>query len=146
MHFTRRSEYAVHSLFYLALRSADEPVLLQELAADQHLSPSYLAKVMQRLAGAGLVRAYVGGNGGYTLARSAREITFADAVRAVEGQAGLFNCLQQQRRCIAGPGCEIQKVFQEAEQEMMHRLEQTTIQDLVDLLFRRKLRLKWLGQ
>lgn len=111
MHFSCRSEYAIHSLFYLTLRSADEPVLLQELAADQHLSSSYLAKVMQRLSGAGLVQAYVGGNGGYTLARPAREITFADAVRSVEGQVGFFNCLQQQRRCIAGPGCEIQKVF-----------------------------------
>lgn len=129
MQFSQKTEYALHSLLYLACKQ--EVILVDKIAAEQNISKSYLAKVMQKLSNAGLVKSYVGASGGYTLAKSAAEISFADVVRIFETEEQVLDCLDQERNCPAGPSCKILTTLNDAYQEMIDRLEETTIQDLV---------------
>jgi DNA-binding IscR family transcriptional regulator len=55
MQFSIGCEYAIHGLLYLAMRSPDEVILVTDVARAQNLPVSYLAKVFQLLARAGLV-------------------------------------------------------------------------------------------
>jgi Rrf2 family protein len=128
MQLSQKTEYAVHSLLYLTYKK--QVTLVDEIAQHLKASQSYLAKVMQRLSKAGLVKSYVGAGGGYILAKQPEEITFADVARIFEEETQVLDCLAEARDCDARPDCKILHVFNDAYQKMMEELEMTTIADL----------------
>ena len=79
--------YAIQALSCLE-EPGGQPYLVQVVAECTGISPSYLSKVMQRLAQKGLIVAKRGKNGGVVLARPAREITLYDLAEAVDGARG----------------------------------------------------------
>jgi Rrf2 family protein len=62
------------------------------LAAFHKLPPAYMAKHLQALSHAGIVRSVRGVRGGYRLARPANEISLWDIRQAIEGAAPDFTC------------------------------------------------------
>jgi len=84
LHFSDASLIAVHALGGLAA-SPDHLVQSKDLAAIIGASEHHVAKVMQRLVHAGIVRSVKGPSGGFALAKSADAISFKDAIEAVDG-------------------------------------------------------------
>ncbi|MBV1855580.1 RrF2 family transcriptional regulator [Catellatospora tritici] len=128
-------EWALHCCF--ALTAATEPVPAVRLAKLHDVSPSYLAKQLQELSRAGLVRSVQGKAGGYLLTRPAEEITVLDVVEAIEGPAGAFVCTEvRQRGPLATPPescaapCGIARVMYEADHAWRQSLRRVTIADL----------------
>ena len=73
-----------------------------EIARETNISPSFLAKIVQRLVAEGILITGKGPGGGVRLARSATEVTLLDVVRAIDG-------LGFQSRCVLGfPKCNDQ--------------------------------------
>jgi Rrf2 family protein len=89
-------EWALHCC--VVLTSVDEPVPATRLAGLHDVSPSYLAKQLQALSRAGLVRSVQGKAGGYVLTRDPASITLLDVVEAVEGPARAFVCTEIRQR------------------------------------------------
>lgn len=77
-------EWAVHCC--VVLSQADRPVPTARLAEFHGVSRTYLAKNLQQLSRAGLVRATEGRVGGYELTRGSGEITVLQIVMAIEGE------------------------------------------------------------
>jgi Rrf2 family transcriptional regulator, nitric oxide-sensitive transcriptional repressor len=130
MKLSKSTELALHGLFQLAT-TRPRQLLVAEMASAQHVSTSYLAKVFQRLARKGLVKSTRGKKGGFILARTPAEITLADIVRAVEAEEPLFDCLGEQRNCKALDDCLVHGCFKEAEANLYHALEGTSLNDLL---------------
>ena len=68
-------------------------------AAAQRIPSARLAKVVQDLARAGLVRTMRGQQGGVMLARPAADITVREVYEAVEGPILLCRCRQRVEPC-----------------------------------------------
>ena len=85
MLFSAKAEYACVAMLELASRSADtKPVRLADMA-DRHGIPSrFLVQILLDLKRAGLVASTRGAAGGYTLGRSADEITLFDVIRIMD--------------------------------------------------------------
>ena len=62
---------------------------MRDLAERAQLPAPFLAKVLQRLALAGVLRSRKGKAGGFVLGRPASEITLADVLLALEGKDDL---------------------------------------------------------
>lgn len=88
MQVTARVDYAVRALLELAARDGVR-VTRDELADAQCIPPRYLEAILAQLRHAGLVHGQRGSSGGYTLGRSAAEITVAEISRAVDGPLSL---------------------------------------------------------
>ncbi len=146
MQFSLSTEYAIHSLIYLALQPKGKVTLVSEVARAQGVSETYLAKVFQQLAKAGVVISYRGAKGGFALARPPSEISLRQIVAAIEGEAPLFRCLEDRRNCALGDDCEIRSVMNRVEAVMWDMLEQTKLSDLIDGLRPRKEKVRWLTQ
>lgn len=89
--FSQTTEYALRAMAWLAL----SPGLLiptAQLAEKTHVPPHYLAKVLQQLSAAKLIRGRRGVSGGYQLARTAREISLLDVVRSVTQVERITKC------------------------------------------------------
>ncbi|HVP17867.1 MAG TPA: Rrf2 family transcriptional regulator [Spirochaetia bacterium] len=126
--FTTSIEYAVHTLIYIADRGSGA-VLVGDIARAIKAPESYLRKVLQQLARAGLLSSHRGVKGGFSLGRDAREISLRDVVEAVDGSLPTWCCVKEKQRCSEAP-CPVSAAFEDARQKMAESLGQTTIGNL----------------
>ncbi|GGO03067.1 RrF2 family transcriptional regulator [Saccharibacillus kuerlensis] len=127
MNYSKGTNYALHTMLDLAARPAGLKIGVQDLAVKQRVSPTYLSKILTKLAKAGLVDSYSGAQGGYCLRRNKYEISFLDIIQAVEGNTPLFKGCDSN-----GPGCLIEAVMRESERKMDEHLRTTTIGQVAD--------------
>lgn len=128
-------EWALHCC--VVLTAADRPVPAQRLAELHGVSASYLAKQLQALSRARLVRSAQGQSGGYVLTRSATEVTVLDVVEAVDGARPAFVCTEiRQRGPMATPResclapCAISRAMAAADEAWRSALRDVSIADL----------------
>ena len=69
---TRRGEYGVTAILYLAQKPRDELTQIHEIAAHCGLPEPFLAQILRLLVRAGLVTSKKGVRGGFSLARIRR--------------------------------------------------------------------------
>lgn len=69
-------------------RSGDSPVPVKELAERRDIPDQFLEQLFSTLRRAGLLTSHRGSKGGYTLARTAAEITVLEVVQALDGKVG----------------------------------------------------------
>jgi len=85
MHVTAKADYAVRAVIELAGSRMDAPRKVDDVAKAQGIPVSFLENILTQLRSSGLVRSQRGPEGGYWLARPARDINLAQVIRAVEG-------------------------------------------------------------
>jgi Rrf2 family transcriptional regulator, iron-sulfur cluster assembly transcription factor len=84
MRMSTKGRFAVNALIDLALHAKSGPVALVSISRRQRVSLSYLEQLFSRLRRDGIVNSMRGPGGGYTLGRTAEEISVADIVTAVD--------------------------------------------------------------
>ena len=85
MLLTRRACYGLLAVHHLAVHAGEGSLSANDLAEFFGLPHGALAKILQRLAAAGLLISHRGIKGGYTLARDPRRISVFDVLKASEG-------------------------------------------------------------
>lgn len=133
-------EWALHCCVVLA-GATMEPVPAAKLAVLHDVSPTYLAKQLQALSRAGLIRSVQGHAGGYVLARAAEKVSVLDVVSAVDGATPAFTCTEVRQRgpLAARPEdclekCGIHAAMDAADTAWRRSLQQVTIADLAGQL------------
>ncbi len=128
-------EWALHCC--VVLSQATAPVPAAQLAAFHEVPPSYLAKQLQALSRAALVRSTQGAVGGYELIADPSMITVLDVVLAVDGAEPAFRCTEIRQRgpLAATPEacrrqCPIARAMADAEMAWRSALAAVTIADL----------------
>lgn len=131
LQLTRDGEYAVRAVLYLASQPEGKVSLINEISEAQEVPRSYLSKIMQHLAKAGLVNSRRGARGGFTLARPAGSITLRETIEAVEGPIFLNICLKRKGECHRDESCPVHLVWHEAQKRLFEVLEGKTMEQLV---------------
>jgi Rrf2 family cysteine metabolism transcriptional repressor len=85
MKLTNRSEYALLALVCLARQKPGVYVGGAMIAGTQNIPPKFLQQILLVLKRARYVQSFKGQQGGYRLARPAKEITIAEIVRLLDG-------------------------------------------------------------
>ncbi len=93
LRLSKLADYGVVIVATLALRN--EPLMNATRLAELTTLPGpTVAKLLKRMAKAGIVSATRGAAGGYRLARPARDITTVELIEAVDGPISLTSCAQ----------------------------------------------------
>ena len=94
MQFSSGAGYGLQAMTRLALAyNTDKPILrLAELSELDHISKTYLERVMRKLRKAKLVVSIQGRNGGYKLAKSSKKITAKEILETLEGDLFPYKC------------------------------------------------------
>ena len=82
---TKKADYALMAMKHLAEHSTEGSRSAKDVADAYGIPPEALAKILQRLAKAGLLQSQHGTNGGYTLARAAHTISAFEVIQAIDG-------------------------------------------------------------
>ncbi len=131
-------EWAAHACALLATLPPGWSLSAQALAAYHEVPPAYMAKQLQALSKAGIVKSNRGAKGGYTLTRAATLITLLDIFIAIEGNAPAFRCteIRQKGPCPSSKKackipCIIAASFNEAETAYRDSIARVTILDVM---------------
>jgi len=81
----------------------------KDVADAYGIPPEALAKILQRLAKAGLLQSQHGTNGGYTLARPAHTISAFEVIKAIDGPLFITSCFTVRGECDQSDRCNIRE-------------------------------------
>ena len=130
MQITRQADYAVRAVLHLA-RTGDQRTATSTIAEEQHIPPSFLAKIISQLSIAGLLHTSRGARGGVTLAREAKEITLLEVIEAIDGPIQLNECFGENGICSFDESCPLRPVWCDAQEELVGRLKGTNFADMI---------------
>lgn len=131
MELTRKGEYAIRGILYLAGLPQGKVALISEIAETAEVPKSFLSKIFQSFAKIGLVNSARGTGGGFTLARPPAKITLREVVEAVEGPIVPNRCLIGQGTCDKDSTCSVHPVWRRVQTEVVAILDGITLEDLV---------------
>ena len=132
MRLTAKGRFAVTAMIDLGLRQANGPVTLAAISQRQQISLSYLEQLFGKLRRHALVESTRGPGGGYTLAKSADNITVAEIITSVDEPmdatqcGGKSNCLGDGHRCMT------HDLWDSLNVKMVEFLDSVSLQKLVD--------------
>jgi len=127
---TKESDYAVRALIAIA-EMGRRGATAAQVAEQEGIPWLFLRRLLQRLAGAGILSSQKGRAGGFFLARRAREITLADVIRVFQGEVELSECLVRGEPCCNRPTCPVRKRLKAIEVGLRRDLNRVTIAMLV---------------
>lgn len=131
MQVTRQADYAVRAILHLAKLQSGERCSTSSVAKEQHIPPSFLAKIVSQLSLAGLIHTARGARGGVTLARDPKDITLLEVVEAIDGPILLHDCVAQGGVCGFEDHCPIRSVWCEVQDHLVGRLRDTDFAELL---------------
>jgi len=130
MELTRKGEYAIRGIVYLATQPEDKVCLLSDIASAVEVPATFLAKIFQQFSKIGLVKSYRGTGGGFVLGRSADKITLLEVVEAVEGAIIPNRCVVNPGECSRDISCKVHPVWKRVQEQVRDVLERVTLEDL----------------
>jgi Rrf2 family protein len=131
MQITRQADYAVRAVLYLARLGSGNRASTSKIAEDQHIPPSFLAKIVSQLSIAGLLHTSRGARGGVALARDPQDITLLDVVEAIDGPIRLNECAYKGGMCAFANDCPLVSIWQDAQRDLVDRLSNARFSQFV---------------
>ncbi len=113
MKLSSKTHYGLIACHILGRNYPDNPVSASTLEAHISVSGKYLEKIMRMLSNRGIVTASRGKSGGYFLARSPKEITVGEIVRALEDDMEIIECVSDGGKCKCCPTSKVWKKLYE---------------------------------
>jgi Rrf2 family protein len=106
---TKKADYALMAMKHLAEHSVGTSRSAKDVADAFGIPPEALAKILQRLAKAGLLQSQHGINGGYMLARPASTISAFEVIQAIDGPLFITSCVTTRGECDQTDRCNIRE-------------------------------------
>jgi len=130
MQITREGDYGIRSVLYLTRQPFNKISFVNEISEDYKIPRSFLAKILQKLVKAKIVRSYRGVKGGFSLARQARDISMLDVIEAIEGKVYLNSCLYDKKTCSFSKHCPVNPVWATIQERFTEMLRKMNFEDI----------------
>lgn len=104
-----------------------------DIAGETQLALPSVRKLLKMLGKSGLVSSYRGASGGYSLARSADQISAAEILDALEGPVRLTECSATDSQCRLESSCGVGQSWQRINQLIRRSLGDVTLAQLCDV-------------
>ena len=132
MKISTKGRYALRMMIDIAENQDAGFVALKDIAGRQEISKKYLEQIALHLSQCGMLRAVRGYQGGYKLARPARDYTVAQILSAVEGSMAHVTCLEDyENTCPRRAECKSLPVWMGLEKVIDNYLNDITLEDIV---------------
>lgn len=135
LRLSKRADYALMALKHLASAGSPGSASTREISETYGIPVELLAKVLQRLVRAGLLRSQQGLRGGYGLARPAQAIPIVEVLEAVEGPLTMTACTngpEGPASCEQYERCTVRDPLWRITRPIMGALASATIADLLE--------------
>jgi len=133
---SKKTQYALKALGYLASKYGEGPVLISDIAVKKKIPVKFLETILLELKQAGILESKKGKGGGYYLAQSPKKISLASAIRLVGGPIALIPCVslnfyEKCKDCDEAT-CGLNKAMAITRDATLKILEKKTLAELMD--------------
>jgi Rrf2 family protein len=134
MKLSTKGRYGLRAMLDLAIYSKEMPVPISSIAERQSISENYLEQLFAKLKKAKLITSTRGAQGGYTLAKSIKEISVGDILRALEGDLTPVDCslLKEELQCEGEDSCVTKIVWKKISDSINRVVDDISLEDLID--------------
>ncbi len=133
---SKKTQYGLKALGYLAARFGQGPVLISEIAKKKKIPVKFLESILLELKKNSILESKKGKGGGYFLSNSPKNTTLAQAIRLIDGPIAMVPCvsLNFYQRCkdCNEAVCGLNKVMALTRDSTLKVLEKKTLFDLID--------------
>lgn len=126
MKISKKSQYGLRSMIYLAKRDRRTPFSLKDISKAELIPFNYLEKIFSELEKAGLVKSRKGRLGGYFLSRDPLKITVVEIIEALEGKISLIEC----KGCRKAEKCKAKSAWDELHKAFYSTLKSINLSKL----------------
>jgi len=140
MIYTDSSKYAIRAMIYLAANCKDgAPIAAGEIAEAEGIPPFYLAKILQDLTRATLLKSARGRGGGFRLTNPPEEVSVYEIVQAAENIGRLTEeCILGIEVCSDDVPCPLHSTWGEFRDSFLTSLKELSIADMALEMQRKK--------
>jgi Rrf2 family protein len=128
---SKTAEYGIRAVLYISL---NQPKLIRavDIAKDLKVPYHFLAKVIQKLVKAGILRSKRGKKGGLTLKKSPEKIKLIDIVIALNGDEIFKNCVLGLPKCSDKNPCSVHNYWKNIRDQIKQMLSEQSIKELLN--------------
>lgn len=133
MNITREADYAIRVISNLALADEGEKISASTLSEEETVPQQFLLKILRKLRKKGLIKSFMGVNGGYVLNDDPANISFRDVIEAIDGPIYINACLYDRKECNRYPiNCIVHKRLRVVQQQLVDNLEAINFENLFE--------------
>ncbi len=130
---------ALRVAVFLSTRPVGTVVSRREASRQTKIPSGFLAKILQTLARAGVLRSHLGALRGYSLARPAEQVSLFDVVQAYDGPVDEGVCvLDGSKHCPGDQTCALHSYWVETQKGVVARLASISVAEAAKILNRRR--------
>jgi Rrf2 family protein len=130
LRLSKKADYGLMAMKHLAEHADRGACSAKDVADSYRIPQELLAKILQRLVKAGLLKSQHGTHGGYVLARDAKSISALEVIRAIDGPLFITSCVTIHGDCEQSDLCTIREPLRKVNQGIEDVLRSISIADM----------------
>jgi Rrf2 family transcriptional regulator, iron-sulfur cluster assembly transcription factor len=131
---SKTSKYCIQALILIASFEQNKYVLSKQIANALSMPKEYMHKVLRVMVNEKLLISLKGPQGGFTLARSAHDITVYEIITAIDGTEFFETCIIRPDVCDDNNPCALHDYWKKILHQFRTVLDSVTLADLVNEL------------
>ena len=128
---SKLTDYGILLMTQIARHPERSVYTARDLAVETQLPLPTVSKILKALSNGGLLTSHRGTKGGYSLTRSAHEISVGHVITVLEGPIGVTECGGMPGLCDLEPHCPMSANWRIISNEVKRALENLTLPDLI---------------
>ncbi len=124
------SAYAIRAIQVIA-KHDDESLLSKEISEKTGISHTYLSKILEQLALAGVLNSRRGRGGGFSLTRPPHKINLSEVLAVTGGHENLDRCLLGSEQCDPKKPCSLHPLWKSTRNNFFRELNKMKLSALV---------------
>lgn len=145
LRISKLADYAT-MIMTVCARVNEHSYTAKKLAEETRLQLPTVSKILKLLLKQGLLVSQRGAQGGYQLAKPAREISMAEVIAAVDGPIALTECNHAASQCGLMKSCATKYSWQLINLAIHEALSNISLADMIEQQFQPKLHIKLPGK
>lgn len=131
LRITKQTDYGTLLLTHIARGGREQMFSARGLAEETHVPLPMVSKILKKLVRAELLASHRGVKGGYSMARSPREVSVADIILALEGPIAITECSDNDNsECTMECGCPVSNHWQRINHAVIGALEGISLEEM----------------
>lgn len=133
LRLSKRTEYGLMAVQYMARQSSKTALSVAEIAAECQIPDGLLAKILQTLRKEGVVSAVRGPSGGYRLEQEPRDLSFLTFVNLFEERVSVVECATAGASgCAQFHSCDLRSPLMALNDKLSNWLEELTLDQVFE--------------
>lgn len=132
MKLSTKYRYGSRAILEIAKNYGNGPIKRKTLVEILDIPDSYLENILVSMKNGGIITTIRGANGGYQLAKSPKDYTIYDVIKAMGGGEAPVKCLDDPTSCNKVDSCATRVVWKKMKEAMDTVLKEFTLQELIN--------------